>query len=149
MAWSLPWERTRDTAHKIVSEFSVCIHHTTFYQCYDNVFNQPQCFVQCFYQQASGPILQCVQSKGKQFLVTGQWPNITMCSIERKTVPSDRAMAPMLSMYKMWLHLKGDNLPLLWYLGNWSLWRKSSVLWNSSYPNPEYPETSLTLGTPR
>ena len=30
----------------------------------------------------------------------------------------------------------------------WKL-RKSSVLWNFLYPNPEYPETSLTLGTPR
>ena len=34
------------------------------------------------------------------------------CSIERKTIPSDRAMALMCS-------IKEDNLPLLWYLGKW------------------------------
>ena len=35
------------------------------------------------------------------FPVTGQWPNITMCSIERKTVPSDKAVAPILFMHVM------------------------------------------------
>ena len=29
----------RRTPNIIVSEFSVCIHHTMFYECYDNVFN--------------------------------------------------------------------------------------------------------------
>ena len=41
------------------------------------------------------------------FLLTGQWPNVTnlicstptMCSIERKTVPSDRAVDLISSMY--------------------------------------------------
>ena len=85
------------------------------------------------------PILQCIQStqgsgpilhtSRRVFLSTWQWPN-GICVYNVTT-------------------LKGDNLPLLWYLGKLKLWRKSSVLWNFSYPNPEYPETSLTLGTPR
>ena len=52
MAWSLHRERTRDTAHKIVSE----------------VFSSTNVSYKCFYQQGSGPTLQCVQSKGRQFL---------------------------------------------------------------------------------
>ena len=43
----------------------------------------------------------------------GQWPNVTStkCSYWQGS-------GPMLFVYIMWLH-KGDNLPLLWYLGNW------------------------------
>ena len=33
------------------------------------------------------------------FLSTGQWPNITKCSIERKTVPSDRAVAQYYNVF--------------------------------------------------
>ena len=80
------------TPNKIVSEFSVRIHHTTFYQCYDNVFNrvsssssymlQPSlsrtmCSIERWTDLWSGQwpnVSYSVQSKGRQFLVTGQWP---------------------------------------------------------------------------
>ena len=126
-------------------------------------------------------ILQCIQS-------TGQWPryyihykamfqfiyitsNITMCSIERKTVPNRQGSGPNITnlicsisrtvfqLTWQWPNgicvynvttLKGDNLPLLWYLGKLKLWRKSSVLWNFSYPDHTHTlRLVLTLGTPR
>ena len=46
-----------------------------------------------------------VQSRGGQTNINKEYSicqyNITMCSIERKTIPSDRAMALMLSVYIM------------------------------------------------
>ena len=105
--------------HKIVSEFSVCIHHTTFHQCYNNVFNQVSVHI-CY-----TAFYQCVQSREGQTNINkecsiSQYNIIIMCSIERKTIPSDRAMALILSMHIIWWHnIEGDNLPLLWYLGNW------------------------------
>ena len=78
-----------NTSHNvlsIVSEFSVRICYTAFYQC---VLSRGQTMLQCIqsrggqtYGQGSGPILhtatksvaQCVQSKGGQILVAGQWP---------------------------------------------------------------------------
>ena len=65
----------------LVSEFSVRIHHTTFYQCYDNVFRQVSvriCYT-AFYQYYEY--------------------NVTMCSIELSTKESEPMVRTMTQYY--------------------------------------------------
>ena len=88
-------------------------------------------YLQCFYRQDSGPILHILQRVFQFICVTSNVFNqkvdrsmvrtmaqcFIQCSIERKTIPSDRAMALMCSIK--------DNLPLLWYLENVKFWNES------------------------
>ena len=123
MVWSLPWERTQDTAHKIVSEFFSS--HTSH--------NVPSMLRQCIQSSFQ---LQFVYIT--VFLSTGQWPNITYIT---KSVPvhihyiqwynvfnreEDRSMfRAMAQCYQSnTLYIK-DNLPLLWYLENVNFWNES------------------------
>ena len=132
--------------------FSVRIHHTTFHQCYDNVFNRVSSYssyiLQCFYRQGSGPILHTLQrvfqfiyitSNGTMCsierwtdLSTGQWPNVTnlICSTSRRVFLSTWQWPNGICVYNV-TTLKGDNLPLLWYLGIGEI----KCLWNFSYPD--------------
>ena len=111
----------------LVSEFSVRICYTAFYQCYDNgtkcsiekrtkqwlgqwpnvykynVFNWEEDksmigAVTLMFHTVFHQLVQCVLSR-RVFLSTGQWPSV-ICVHNETT-------------------LKGGNLPLLWYLGNW------------------------------
>ena len=131
----------RPTSNIKVSEvFSLYTLHTAFYQCYE--FNVTMCSIEkrtnlwlgqwpnvtntmCSIERKTIPSNRTV---GLIFhIVFYQYDSVAKCSIERRTVPINRAVALMLIVHIIWLH-EGDNLPLLWYIGNVNLikfWKES------------------------
>ena len=89
--------------------------------------------------------VKCIQSRGGQTNGQDNDPNISYCVLSTSTKCSyQQGSGPMLFVYIVQPHSK-ENLPLLWYLGNWG----NQVFCEIFRTQTPYPETSLTLEMPR